>query len=228
MSNGSDVSRAVARCTLYGAIAECFVYPDAELLELIRSGTLSDRLRELLEEVAPSMVDAIDWEGLKNAGANDDELKVEYTRLFDTGTAGPVCPLIGGHYIGSRMHTMEETVRFYNHFGLSMAEQPNELPDHLATQLEFMHFMTFQESGILKEGADPSALLRAQRDFLARHPGRWVPMMLDKLESARPKPYFRALVRLLDQFMNYEVACFVEQVGKVPTAAAGSLPILGN
>ncbi len=128
----------------------------------------------------------------------------------------------------SRMHTMEETVRFYNHFGLSMAEQPYELPDHLATQLEFMHFLTFQESGMHQQGTEPSDLLRAERDFLARHPGRWVHMMLDKLQESQPMPYFLALVRLLDQFMNFEIACLVDEVGKVPTAAAGTLPIIGN
>jgi DMSO reductase family type II enzyme chaperone len=221
-----DALLAAARSTAHGALAECFLYPDAELIEMIRSGALADRLRELLGMIDPAMVEQVTWKNLQDAGPDMDALQVEYTRLFDVGTKGPPCALYGGSYLKSRMQSMEEGVRFYNHFGLSMSEDPHELPDHLATQLEFLHFLTYQEAELREKGEDPSAFMRAERDFIARHPGRWVPQMLESLEKAKPMVYFLEVARVLDLFLKNEVERLIEQVGKVPLAADGNLPIL--
>jgi DMSO reductase family type II enzyme chaperone len=90
------------------------------------------------------------------------------------------------------MKTMEEAVRFYNHFGLSMAESPRELPDHIMTQLEFLHFLAFREAEALEGDDDPSPFQRAQRDFVSRHPGRWVPRLRERLDQNDPMPFFRS------------------------------------
>jgi DMSO reductase family type II enzyme chaperone len=217
---------AAARSTIYGALAECFLYPDAELIEMIGSGALADRLRELLGVIDPALVEQVTWKNLQDAGPDMDALQVEYTRLFDVGAKGPPCALYGGSYLQSRMQSMEEGVRFYNHFGLSMSEDPHELPDHLATQLEFVHFLTYQEAELREKGEDPSDFLRAERDFVSRHPGRWVPQMLESLEKAEPMVYFLEVARILNLFLKNEVEQLVAQVGKVPLAADGNLPII--
>ncbi len=68
------------------------------------------------------------------------------------------------------MKTMEEAVRFYNHFGLSMADDPRELPDHLTTEVEFLHFRAFRAAEALTAGGDAGPYLRAERDFGLRQP----------------------------------------------------------
>jgi len=224
---GQDLTALAARSLVYGAFGESLDYPDEELLELIRGGVLANRFQELLREIDPSLLEGVRWEALCDAGAADD-LQIEYTRLFDVGASGPPCPLYGGLYHGARMKTMEEVVRFYNHFGLSMAEKPHELPDHLTTQLEFLHFLTFQEAEILKEGEDPASYRRAQRDFIARHPGRWIPKLLAKLESKEPMSYFLESFRLLDAFLKSELERLIGLVGKVPLAAEGKLPVVNH
>ncbi len=221
-----DALVAAARSTTYGALSECFLYPDAELIEMIKSGALADRLRELLSIVDPAMVEQVNWENFKDSGPDQDALQVEFTRLFDVGAKGPPCALYGGSYLQSRMQSMEEGVRFYNHFGLSMSEGPHELPDHLSTQMEFLHFLTYQEAELREKGEDPAPFMRAERDFASRHPGRWVPQMLQSLEKADPMVYFLEAARVLDLFLKNEVDRLVEQVGKVPLAADGKLPII--
>jgi hypothetical protein len=107
-----EAARAAARSRAYATFAEAFEYPDAELYEAVRSGAFSRALRDVLAAVHPSLVDDLDAAALSEAGEADD-LAVEFTRLFDVGASGPPCPLYGGLYIGARMKTMEEAVRFY-------------------------------------------------------------------------------------------------------------------
>jgi DMSO reductase family type II enzyme chaperone len=102
------------------------------------------------------------------------------------------------------MQAMEECVRFYNHFGLTLAEAPRELPDHISTQLEFLHFLAFREAEAWRDGRDPGPWQRAGRDFLERHPGRWVPQLRERLAKQNPLPFFAALVDRLERFLAHE------------------------
>jgi DMSO reductase family type II enzyme chaperone len=194
-------------------------YPDAELVELIRTGELETALRDELAALDPGLADGGDWPALRDAGQEPDDLACEYTRLFDVGPSGPPCPLYGGLYGGARMKVMEEAVRFYNHFGLTLAESPRELPDHLSTELEFLHFLAFREAEALARGEDAGPWRRAQRDFVTRHPGRWVPKLRQRLEQQSPRPYFRELVRLLERFLAHEHAELVQLAGAAPDGA---------
>jgi DMSO reductase family type II enzyme chaperone len=218
--------RAGARSRAYAAFAEIFEYPDEEYFEAVRSGTLAEALRAVLASVDPSLVEGGDgdWEALSNAGEGEDDLAVEFTRLFDVGASGPPCPLYGGLYGGARMKTMEEAVRFYNHFGLTLSESPHELPDHLTTELEFLHFLAFREAQALEQGEDAGAYRRAQRDFLARHLGRWVPKLRAKMERESPMPFFLELVRRLESFLLSDGAHLVAVAGPPPPPAAEAKP----
>lgn len=211
---------AAARSGSWILLATLFEYPDAELLELVRKGEVEARLRMQLAQSAPELAEAseaVSWSALRQGGA-DDELAIEYTRLFDVGPSGPPCPLYGGHYAGDRMKTMEEAIRFYNHFGLRPAESPRELPDHLVTELEFLHFLSFREAQALGEGADTGPWCRAQRDFVQRHPGRWVPRLRERVEKQRPMPFYRVLANLLEALLAREARRLVTELGPTPEA----------
>ncbi|MFQ5514471.1 MAG: molecular chaperone TorD family protein [Myxococcota bacterium] len=192
---------AAAHSRAWRLFAEAFGYPEGPLLEAIREGALANALRDVLAAIGCLVDESIDWDALRNAG-RDDELAVEYTRLFDVGVSGPPCPLYGGLYGDARMKTMEEAVRFYNHFGLTLSEEPRELPDHLTTELEFLHYLAFREAEALQTGADPGPFQRAQRDFVARHPGRWVPRLRERLAAQDPPPFYLELVRALEALLG--------------------------
>ena len=210
---------AARRSFIYQLFASAFEYPDAEFIGQIRSGAVADRFQEVLA----SVVSSANWDALKDAGKEDDALQIEYTRLFDAGVSGPPCALYGGEYTGARMQTMEELIRFYNFFSLSMSETPHELPDHLVTELEFLHFLTFRESELARIGEDVTDMQRAERDFIARHPGRWVPQMFAKLEKQNPMPFFLELARLLLLFLKHEEESLVAEVGRVPDEVPGEV-----
>ena len=193
--------QAAARSRAFQLFAAALAYPEGEVLEAIRAGVVARALAEVLGEVAPELLGDLDPESLADGGGDDDELAVEYTRLFDVGPSGPPCPLYGGLYGGARMKVMEEAVRFYNHYGLRLATEIRELPDHLLTELEFLHYLAFREAEALERGEDAGAWQRGQRDFLARHPGRFLPRLLARLEENAPPRYLRELLRLLAAFV---------------------------
>jgi len=216
-----EAERAALRSRVYAAFAQAFEYPDEQFCEDIRSGALREAIRTILGAVSPALCESADWNALADAG-RDDDLMVEYTRLFDVGASGPPCPLYGGLYGGARMKTMEEVVRFYNHFGLSTSKAPNELPDHLTTELEFLHYLAFREAQALEAGEDAGSYRRAQRDFLARHPGRWIPQLREKLEKEKPMAFFLELVRRIERFLQHDLAHLVKLEGGVPAGSATS------
>lgn len=208
---GVEGMPAAARSLAYSVFARMFEYPDEERGEAIRSGELATLLREALVAVDPTIDEVASWDALRDAGEEDDDLAVEFTRLFDVGAGAPPCPLHGGLYFGSRMKTMEESLRFYNFFGLTLSEAPRELPDHLTTQLEFLHFLAFREAQALQAGTDPGSWQRAERDFVVRHPGRWVPLLRKRVEKEEPMAFFRELVARLASFLEVETS----QIGHV-------------
>jgi len=196
---------AAARSGAYRLFAEAMIFPDGDALAWIQEGQLADALYEHLGRIDPALCEELScWAALRDAGP-DDTLAIEYTRLFDAGAKGPPCALYGGLYGGARMKVMEEAVRFYNHFGLTLSETPRELPDHLATQLEFVHYLAYREAECLRDGRDPGPYRRAQRDFLERHLGSWIPKLCERLRDEKALPFFARLVERLGALLAWDV-----------------------
>jgi|TARA_B100000315_G_scaffold242894_1_gene265642 DMSO reductase family type II enzyme chaperone len=126
------------------------------------------------------------------------------------------------------MKTMEEAIRFYEHFGLETAQATRELPDHLATELEFLHFLTFSEAEALETGTDPGSFRRAQRDFLARHPGRWVPDLHERVQQHDPMAFFGELIRALNDFLAFELSSLGAVVEQIDLDQAAGTPLVMN
>lgn len=196
---------SAARCRLYSLLAGSFRFPSPDFHELLHGGGYRDSLRALASGLPYRLTLADD--GLAAPGGYVD-LQAEYIRLFDVGSKGrPPAPLYEGEYrAGSRMQVMEDLVRFYDHFGLSLSTEQRELPDHLTVELEFLHYLTFKETAALERGLDPGAYRRAQIDFLARHASRWPRLLRAKVREERGEPPFAALVDAADEFLRADLA----------------------
>jgi len=192
------IADARARSRAYGAFAQFFEYPDDARAAHIRSGALAADLVDALAALDVVGTTATDIEVLSEAGA-PGTMAIEFTRLFEAGAGG--ASLHGSAYGAGGMKDMEEVMRFYRHFGLALAETPRELPDHLATELEFLHFLAFREAGTLAAGADAGPWQRAQRDFVVRHPGRWVPQLRRRVERRQPMRLHAVLLARLEALL---------------------------
>ena len=204
---------AASRSRLYQLLAIAFSFPDEALYEAVCDGSFASTVAQVSLRLPYDIASAATLE-LGAGGGSYDEFQSEYIRLFDVGAAGPPCPLYGGEYIGDRMKVMEDATRFYNFFQLRLSPELRELPDHVTTELEFVHYLTFREAEVRQHGGDPNSLLRAERDFLARHLCKWVPRLQAKLAKQTAAPFFPALVRF--------AATFFERDRAYAAAAAGA------
>jgi DMSO reductase family type II enzyme chaperone len=182
---GDEQIQRARRSQMYRFLAESFRYPDDGFYEMIRKGEYLQYALALLHDIPFEVaVEEGALSGRLLKGVSQEDFEAEFVRIYDAGPGGPPCPLYEGKYSGSRMGNMEELVRFYNHFGLSVAEaQEREIPDHITTELEFMHYLTFKEVLALQRNEDPSAYAFAEIDFLDRHPAKWLPQLHKKAEK---------------------------------------------
>ncbi len=192
------------RSLTYASFVAALDYPGEDLLGAVRGGDFAAALRQLLDAVDPAICEGVDWSALHDAGAGDETLMVEYTRLFLAGEDGPACGLDEGSHLRSSEEAMEETLRFYQYFGLELTGPRKEPPDHLRTELEFLHFLAFQEAQAAATGGDVEGLQKAQRDFLDRHPVAWVPLMRQRLVEQGAMPFFVEVTGLVDRYLQSE------------------------
>ncbi len=169
-----------ARSRLYRLLVQGFSYPDRGFFAALAGDVFRREVQEACQEL-PFALD-LPLEGLTAEGDYID-FQADYLRVFEVGVGSPPCPLYSGLYRGGRKAVMEELTRFYNYFGLSLERGRGELPDHLTTELEFMHFLAFKELWALHHGQDPSPYRRAQVDFLERQLLPWLPQLQARVES---------------------------------------------
>lgn len=188
-----DEIAAAAHSRLYRLLADGFLYPDRDAFDEMKAGRLRDYVVETCQELPYALEPAFD--GLVASGDYVD-FQSEFLSLFEVGQGMPPCPLYSGIFRGGRKAVMEELARFYSYFGLSIEHGSGELPDHLATELEFMHFLTFKELTALHQQKDPTPYRRAQADFLERQLTSWLPLLEERLQRLGPPPFYTALVWL--------------------------------
>ena len=184
---------AAAHSRLYRLLADGFSYPDNESFDTLKTGEFRNEVMVTCQELSYDLEPACD--GLVASGTYTD-FQAEYLRIFEIGQGMPPCPLYSGLYQGGRKAVMEELARFYSYFGLSIEHGSGELPDHLTTEFEFMHFLAFKELAALGQQKDPTPYRRAQADFLERQITNWLPVLEKRLRGLEPPPFYAALAWL--------------------------------
>jgi DMSO reductase family type II enzyme chaperone len=202
----ADEVAAGARASLYVLLANALSYPTPELARALTSGTL----HEELEALAPSLPFSLQIGLVQPAvpGPSPEVVEQEYLRLFEVGPGRPPCPPYEGSHRRGRQEIMEDLVRFYEHFGVR--HQPGDLPDHLCTELEFLHYLAFKEAADLQSGGDVQSYVLAQRDFLARHPVLWLASLRSKLEHMQALPLYISQVQFVEDACSKDLA-FLEK-----------------
>lgn len=209
--------RQANRSRIYSVIAESFRYPTAEFFDQVHSGRYRAALAALFSELPYVFTE---WEApVASTHLPErlgEDLEVEFCRLFDIGPGGPPCPLVEGSYREDRKVVLKELILFYNHFGLSYSEgAQDERPDHLCTEMEFLHYLTFKEVNALQKGVPPDAYRRAQKDFIRRHLAVWIPQAARRVEALCDKApedacrealrFYASLLGLTDRFLQKEL-----------------------
>ena len=176
-----------ARAHVYALLAELLSFPTPQLATTIASGEVAHTLHLLSGRLPYEL--PVELEGLSEA-IEGPELEQEYIRLFDLPGGGPTCPLYSGVYARNRRDAMEEILRFYRFFGLTMANNGRDLPDAVPTLLEFLQFL------VVREESRPEESEAAERDVLGRHLLPWAAATAGRLPKRRPGAFYRDVVAL--------------------------------
>jgi len=139
------------------------------------------------------------------AGSFED-FQAEFLRVFEVGggTDGAPAPVYGGLYAAGRIQRMEEVVRFYEYFGLSVSAEDPRPPDHIATELEFMKYLTFKEA-VSSSPRLQVSFRRAQHDFLDRQLA-WVPELAERTRAANAGPFWQWVTSTVAGFVAADAA----------------------
>lgn len=214
----------ITRSRFYYLLALGFSFPD-EQLRSCRS-----ELQALADTLYPTL--KLDALGLDISGKqNDDaELESEYINVFDGIEQKQFCKPYEGQWLeADRAKRQWEVKKFYSYFGLAIDSKTNEMPDSLAMELEFMHFLAYRSASAQstmdmanKAEKDPNQAdhyLRAQRDFMARHLSQWIPNFCGKLHEKTSTQFYLQLAQLTDKFIADDLEWLKENVQSTESQA---------
>lgn len=201
------------RSSIYRLLSGVFLYPDEELFVYIQDGVMVKKLRTCARDV--DRRDKVDFfKAINNLESSFEDLtleglRAEHRRIFGH-TISKDCPPYETEY--GRAHIFRQTqdlgdiAGFYKAFGLEVSENIRERLDHISTQLEFMHFLTYKETYAQEHhGKEKVEICRdAQRKFLKEHLGRWTPLFLDRLVEKAESGFYKELARLTRIFLVIE------------------------
>ena len=168
-SSDRDTDRSGVAAT-YGVLAACWREPTAQLAETATTGELASVVGD---------VGSVDLH----------DLRAEYTRLF-VGPAGPPCPPYESVYRDGEDPdefgpvngpTTMAVRRWYVEFGVRPAEGYTDLPDHIATELEFAAYLA-------EQGRDERL-----DQFLDEHLRVWTDEFLSMVEDETRSAFYASL-----------------------------------
>lgn len=209
----TDVDFILQRGDCFKLLAACFYEPDQDLF-------LSERLCENLTALLAAchyQKAAAAAAGLRAALAESSpgELSVEHARLF-VGPFALGAPPYGSVYLEQSGQLMGDSTmavqRLYQEAGLAL--EVREVPDHIALELEFLHFLALRAAAALAENNLELAteLTDRQSEFMNRYLCPWMAAFCNNIRGGTENRFYRGLADCLESFLT--------EAGQVPETAS--------
>ena len=196
------IQHEAIRSDTYKLLAECYYPPDETL-----SGKITD-LCEKIGIVCPRARQDIDWCGEEIPEPdNVEKLMVEHARLF-MGPYTLPAPPYGSVYLDSGNRVMGnstmDVISRYREAGLVLAEDFKDAPDHIAVELEFMHFLicTTIEAITKNDIGAVFASVQKQQSFLEDHLCVWFAEFSDNIAQHAQSPFYKNLAMTTQTFLE--------------------------
>ena len=224
-----EIDVAWGRSYLYLLLSRAIRYPDAGLVASLKEpaltffeGTFDLLAADAREALRPAL------DSLRATVTDLDlaQLQSDHRRVFGH-IESSLCPPYETRY--DTRHLFQQTQQladiagFYRAFSLDISEGAHERPDHLAIELEFLHFLCFKEAYALKHhGPEQVEVCRdAEAKFLTDHMLRWAPSFAKRLQGAAGSGFYNSLGILMVTFLSTEAG----RLGCYPADEAALQPI---
>jgi TorA maturation chaperone TorD len=145
-------------------------------------------------------------EEIKKMG-NAELLKIDYSKLF-IGPYKLFAPPYGSMYLEGKRKIMGDSTidvrNMYREVGLDISVDFKEPPDHIAAELEFMHYLIAKEIEAIKSNDFKRArqYLQKQKKFLKNHLGVWVFEFTNKIEAQATTDFYKHLAKFTKIFIK--------------------------
>jgi TorA maturation chaperone TorD len=193
------------RANVYGILALAFSPPKMECGQLYEAILQARRLLCPNDESIPK-------------GHPQDlataQLSKEYLRLF-VGPGRVQCPPYESVHRQDRpilerglvMGPSAADVRHrYAEAGLVLPKNFTDLPDHIAVEMEFMHFLCTEELKCIEQGNPEESRRRKkmEQEFLREHLEHWVEQFADRVLKSTNSSFYKSAAELLKSFVKNE------------------------
>jgi len=217
-ANETDLAE-IARATTYRLLAECYYPPVETTLQHVR------QLSRSLKAVRPPVAEAAArMDAALQAHEGYEELCIDHARLF-VGPFALLAPPFGSVYLEEERCLMGDSTmaagECYREVGLEVSAGFNGTPDHIAAELEFMHFLVIKELGTLADGDLDHAqhFRQKQKSFLERHLAAWVSEFSRNVQEQAHTRFYRDIAAATRIFIESD---FDQCRGGKPVLVGGS------
>ena len=190
------------RMDAYRLLADGYHRPGPGLLDVTRKlKSCMERICSEAEQYISSMQS--DIVGMAGEGT----LEVDYAQLF-VGPFNLMAPPYGSVYLEGERQVMgastADVQQRYRAAGLDVDTGFKDAPDHIAAELEFMHFLIFKAMEAANQG-DANGIvtcLSNQQSFLEEHLGAWVHEFAAHVVDNAKTAFYRNLARVTAAFIK--------------------------
>jgi TorA maturation chaperone TorD len=205
-SNQKQATRPLARSEVYLFLARGFAYPRFSLDELfsraqLAAAILGDDAFAIVDQLEIPLPADMETQYIGTFGHTMKQSYPAYEMEYDQG------------HVFMQSQSMAELASFYRTFGAQAAS--GERLDHVATELEFMYFLTYKEAHAVTSDTEKGAEVCSdgQRRFLEKHLGRWAPPFLGGLMRGA-EGFYRPLAKAARSWLDMEI----KELGAHPRA----------
>jgi TorA maturation chaperone TorD len=206
LSKPRRIEPTTTRSNIYRILAAAFSTPRPETVNLYRN-LLETYSALQASEDPPEERDA-------SENTNPTALAKEHLRLFVGPGHIPCAPYEAVHRKDRPAFerglvmgpSTAEVRRAYLAAGLEVSKTYTDLPDHIAAEMEFMHFLCAEEARFEKEGNRQGAekMKGMQVEFHKKHLEPWVEDFADCVLRSTTSPFYKAAANVLKQFVKRE------------------------
>jgi len=210
-----ELAVAQVGASAYGLMAHGFRYPDSEWLTVLmdprRWKVWPDTLPGACPEVAKRFRALQASAGQMNAPAALEDLQEQYALLFGHSVRG-MCPPyeleFGKSEVIQRASDLADINGFFSAFGMELAGDISERPDHISVEAEFMAVLCLKEiaGGTHQNHELIETVRHAQTEFLKAHLGRWVPAFARRVMASSNDGFYGILARFADAWVERDCA----------------------
>ena len=184
-------------------LAACFYEPEKELF---LQESLCENLAALLSVTGcHAAAKAAQTMHASLQATGEEELKAAHAGLF-IGPFELAAPPYGSIYLENTRRMMGDSTvavqKLYGAAGLSL--EVAEAPDHIALELEFMHFLIMgQADSVARDGRDEAeAFAATQSHFLLNFLAPWVPEFCAAVRKGTTSGFYTSLADCLEGFIT--------------------------